>query len=606
MDTDLLYSNKFINDATVHGGYGLTEELRRQKLQEEFHQVLPTVTKEQMLLDNDMLRTNRVIDDEGNAKPINTRSIQKEVRSIISINSNQRLFFDKSALDDPSVYQKYLIDSQYDIFVELYNRIKTLQIAQDIPSYEDYSADTGFTLPEADDSPRELVRRLLQERFITSTTTVADINADLIDLLESSALVLLGQSTVVGLVNWLNVIVMSGAAVNPTRYWRPFYIDTDSSVKQILYKEQHPNNYRVVLPAIINHVKSIRLLSTEIPNTINNVTERNNLLIVKLRRVVDEVEIVLDPAKSLFNFILIKLDIGAYTTETLLSHMQERLNTVTKSMTTKSYGEIFRIDYTSSSGAITIRCINVELEFHLKFYSITSGNRDIVDGTGTVVGKSNGTIVDFSDDLWFRLGFPWPFELNSDGSDLYTRSMTNIVNFGVHKVFSQSYENDDFFNRDNEEFQALFDSQDFLTPGHKSTIINTYRPYGYPHLEHKYIYLIIKGLPNIKHITTGNTVIAFNDCDIFAKVLMNVSVGSIAYNTFVANPLIFTNALDKIEYLDIQWVDGRGQLVDFGKVDHSFTLEFIHYAVHADVNYYSTKLGAIDKKSYPDFLTGTV
>jgi hypothetical protein len=604
MDTDLLYSNKFINDASVHGGYGLTEELRRQKLQEEFHQILPTVTQDQLLLDTDMMRTNRVIDDEGNAKLINTRTIQKEIRMMLSINSNQRQFFERSDLGDPVSYQKYLIESQYDIFAELYNRIKTLQLAQDIPTYDEYSDATGFTLAEA--NSRELVQQLLNERFITSTTSVAEINANLIDLLESSALVLLGQSTIVGLVNWLNVIVMSGGAVDPTRYWRPFYIDDDNSVKQILYKEQHPNNYRVVLPNSINHVKSIRLLSTEVPNTISNVTERNNLIIIKLQRITGHIDIALDPTKSLFNFILVKLDIGAYTVSSLLAHMQERMNTITKNLTVKSYGEIFRIDFNQNSGAITIRCINVDLEFHLKFYSITNGQRNIVDATGNVVGKSHGTLVDFSDDLWFRLGFPWPFELEDDGSDLYTKSMTNVVNFGIHKVFAQSYSNDDFFNRSNEDFQELFTSNDFLIPGHKSTVINTYRPYGYPHLEHKYVYMIIKNFPNLKHITTSNQVIAFNDCDIFAKVLMNVSIGSIAYNTFVCNPLIFTNVHDKIEYLDIQWVDERGQLVDFGKVDHSFTLEFIHYAAHADVNYYSTKLGAIDKKSYPDFLTGSV
>jgi hypothetical protein len=69
--------------------------------------------------------------------------------------------------------------------------------------------------------------------------------------------------------------------------------------------------------------------------------------------------------------------------------------------------------------------------------------------------------------------------------------------------------------------------------------------------------------------------------------------------------LIFTNAIDKIEYLDVIWVDERGIQVDFGKVEHSFTLEFIHYVTQHDTNGYSTKLGIIDKKSYPEYLSGT-
>jgi hypothetical protein len=325
-----------------------------------------------------------------------------------------------------------------------------------------------------------------------------------------------------------------------------------------------------------------------------------------LRRKVDQVEIALDPIKSLFNFILIPLNVGAYTVQSILTHMQERMNTITKNLTVKSYGEIFRIEHNSNTGAITINCINKDLEFHLKFYATTTGVRDLIGASGAVIGKSQGTPINFADDLWFRLGFPWYFEVGSDGADLYTQSLSNIVNFGIHKVFAQTYSATDFFNRNNTQMQALISSQDFLVPGHKGNVINTYRPYGYPNLEYKYIYLVLKGFESMKHISTNNHVIEFSDCDVFAKVLMNAEIGAIAFNTFVCNPLIFTNTLDRIEYLDIQWIDERGQLVDFGKVDHSFTLEFIHYAIHVDINYYSTALGAFDKKSYPDFLTGSV
>ena len=71
------------------------------------------------------------------------------------------------------------------------------------------------------------------------------------------------------------------------------------------------------------------------------------------------------------------------------------------------------------------------------------------------------------------------------------------------------------------------------------------------------------------------------------------------------NPLIFPNVIDKISHLDVRWVNECGVLVDFGKVEHSFTLEFIHYITQADVNSYNTKLGTIDRKSYPDFLSGS-
>jgi hypothetical protein len=153
---------------------------------------------------------------------------------------------------------------------------------------------------------------------------------------------------------------------------------------------------------------------------------------------------------------------------------------------------------------------------------------------------------------------------------------------------------------------ANLSDNNLLLEQSRYTIVQTERPYRYPSIDMRYIYLVIKGYKNIDHMNQhNNVVVEFNDQDFFAKVQLNVATGEIAYDTFVSNPLIFTNAIDKIEYLDIMWVNDRGSQVDFGKVEHSFTLEFIHYITQNDTNAYDTKLGIIDKKSYPDYLSGT-
>ena len=75
------------------------------------------------------------------------------------------------------------------------------------------------------------------------------------------------------------------------------------------------------------------------------------------------------------------------------------------------------------------------------------------------------------------------------------------------------------------------------------------------------------------------------------------------YNTFVDNPCFFDNIKDNIYTLEFTWLDESGTEVDFGNVDHSFTLEFITYTKQSDVNSYSSQFGIIDKKSYPDYLS---
>jgi hypothetical protein len=138
----------------------------------------------------------------------------------------------------------------------------------------------------------------------------------------------------------------------------------------------------------------------------------------------------------------------------------------------------------------------------------------------------------------------------------------------------------------------------------KFDTLNTYKPYKYPDVAVKYIYLVLRGYKSINHVNQYNSVVTYKDSDIFAKVMLSEGAGLTCYNTFVDNPLIFLNAKDKIETFEVSWVDEQGVLVDFNKADHSFTLEIVHYVTQVEQNGYSTSLGEIDRKSYPDWLVG--
>jgi len=640
---NLLYQNKFVKDLNVHGGYGMTEELRKEKLKEHVTQRLPETPRGEKLIEHDILKSNKVITSTGDAKPLANRSNMKEKRTVLNINSNQRNFFTESELSNPAEFFNYIAASDYDEFAELYQLASDLSTAMNIQSYQDYAAENNIEITvigNQEARAREIVRNLVSDntlrdrqlrsqhlhihqqgqRDVLSTDgSVELINESLINLLTSVAVTVTGRADFESMANRLNSFAMSGAAYNPNNFWRPFYFtgntgDNDIKIKKIVYNEQFPNYYTVTLPSIIKHVKSIRLLSSEVPNTINNITERNNILTLQVRRKAvsavnndNPVPLQLKTDKNIFNFILIKLEVGHYDIDALLSHLKTRLNESCKEYLDKQHGDMFDITFNKNNGQVRFTCNRKELEFHVKFYSQLTDVTDVPNPgiIGDSLGKTPGVITNYSHDLWYMLGFPWPYEVTNTGDDRYVSVYTNVVNFGIHEVFEQGHLNNDIFDRKDEDnstaMSAIYTNTTNLSSV-EHDILNTYRAYRYPQLSGTYIYLVLKGLKGMQHVNQFNNVTSFRDKDFFAKIQLNVETGQMTYNSFTNSPLIFLNALDKLENLEIEWVDERGVRVDFNKVDHSFTLEVIHFVTQLDVNEYDTGLGAIDTLSYPKYL----
>ena len=598
MEDDLLFTNKFI-PMSFDTVSDMSKETRRHKVSQYFER-----------------------EGVNSSEPkLPERSVlEKEARVIISINSNQRNLTTEKELSDPTEYFNYISKQNYAQFEELYNLAKNLN--RNVETYDEYALQNGAPVitPTVNIVVRNIVAGLLaQERAFP--VNVSDINSELLALLNVNPSNVNGRADYESMTNLLNAFVMSGSAFNPDNFWRPFYFTgytntTQQAIKQIVYNEQLPNHYTITLPRIVDHVKSIRLVSAEIPNTVNNITERNNIITIQLQYYSSKInpetgkpfgwlDVPLDPSVSLFNFILVKLDIGIYTVDSLLAHMKQQINSVCQACTYRKYGDVFEITWKAATGVINIESKRKEVRFHLKFYSELTGLVDIVNpGNPTqVLGRSHGVITDYARDLWFLLGFPWPYEIDSDGSNKYTQKLTNQVPFGLHDVFAPSHINNDIFDRRNGALDEIYAEQSQLAAG-KYDILNTYKPYKYPDVAVKYIYLVLRGYKSINHVNQYNSVVTYKDSDIFAKVMLSEGAGLTCYNTFVDNPLIFLNAKDKIETFEVSWVDEQGVLVDFNKADHSFTLEIVHYVTQVEQNGYSTSLGEIDRKSYPDWLVG--
>jgi hypothetical protein len=627
-DQELLYRNQFVSDLNVHGGYGLTEELRKEKLKDFVTQELPEAPRDDKIVENDILKTNRVMTDDGKAKDLEQGIIVKEKRTVLNINSNQRNFLTDSELTDPSEFFNYILKDNYQEFSELYQLANNLGSTMNIQTYQEYAAENNIEIPvigNFESRCREIVRNIVSDRTVEKRTQqrsvsvlqkdgIDSINSSLINLLTSVAVTITGRSDFESMANRLNAFAMSGAAYNPNNFWRPFYFtgntgDNDIKIKKIVYNEQFPSKYKVTLPSIIKHVKSISLLGTEIPNTINNITERNNIIVLQIRRKGDiPVPLELKTDKNIFSFILVKLEVGNYSIESLLEHLEQKLNTTCRELLVKQHGDLFDVSWKPSNGQVTIECRRKELEFHLKFYSQLTDVSDVPNPgvIGESLGKTSGVITNYSHDLWYILGFPWPYEVDQNGGDKYTSILTNVVNFGIHEIFSPDHLNNDIFDRKDYDnsiaLKEIYDDTLYLSDS-KHDVINTYRAYRYPQMPGTYIYLVLKGLKSMQHINQFNGVTSFKDNDFFAKIQLNVKTGEVAYNSFISSPLIFLNAIDKLEELYIEWVDERGELVDFNKVDHSFTLEVIHYITQLEVNDYDTGLGTIDKRSYPLYLS---
>ncbi len=610
MDDDLLITNSFI-PFSYDTGNDMSIETKRHKVMQYIKE--NTDALKPLPRSTGQMSTSEAGGDGAITHPRPTHTslrgtLEKEERVIISINSNQRSLTSETNLEDPAEYFNYVSPENYAEFEELYNLAKSRN--RDLLTYEDYVAQTGTT-PTITVNQNAMVRSIVNALLAEAREfpdTIPDINSSLLSLVTVPAANTNGRADYESMANLLNAFVMSGSAFNPANFWRPFYftgyIDSavEQPIKQIVYKDQLPNKYSIVLPRIVDHVKSIRLVSTEIPNTVNNITERNNIITIQLKYYPipdgDLIDVPLDPTTSVFNFILVKIDVGVYTLDTLIKQMKQQINDACKLYTYKKYADLFDITWNASNGVIKIVSNRKDVYFHLKFYSELTGVIDIVNpgNTQEVLGKSHGVISSYVRDLWFMLGFPWPYEIASDGSNKYTQLLTNQIAFGVHEVFTSNHDDNDIFNRESGAIDVV------LADPVNSAILNTYKPYKFPDISVKYIYLTIKGFKSIEHVNQFNGLIEYKETDIFAKILLTEKPGDVCYNTFVENPLIFINAKDKIESLDITWVDEQGQLVDFNKVDHSFTLEMVHYVTQLDSNGYSTTLGTIDRKSYPSWL----
>lgn len=609
MDDDLLHTNQYIPNSNANAGYGMTAELRKFNLRAHAGTTeimlpdappLADVFSDDMLISNPVLggsETDGLLGIEAGTPGANRSGvIYKEKRTILAIDSKQRNITGSVNIADVAVgtFEAYVLPADWANFQTFFAALVASSASGTAISYQ------GGTQTVNPDAVNNSLQGLLHV-YAMSTSMGASIGKR---------------------INSLNGYLMASPTHSRTGYWRPFYYDsTHNQVRVIVHNEQKPSQYMIDLHDPVLNVKSIRLISSEIPNTVNNITERNNIITLSIRTSADKVPLALDSTVSTFRFVMIKLDVGCYELSDLITHIQTKLNAEARTHYTPISTDIFDVTLDAGSGKIEITCSESTYEFHLKFYSrledINQLTSSVIIGgpaNQVTLTKTIGNVTEHANDLWHMLGFPWPFEVDSDSTDKYTLTMNNVVRFDPHTELASGHADNDIFDRTNYIFETnIHDDKTYLDDVTKYEAVYNMKPYRYPCIETMYIYLVLKDFNNFHHITqgtggangtSGTNGTTFTHDDIFAKVLLNVTTGLVAYDSFVANPLIFPTALSKLERLDIRWISATGATVDFGGVDHSFTLEVIHYISQLESNHYSSTSGMTDKKSYPDYLVG--
>lgn len=542
------------------------------------------------------LNRNIVVDENLKLKVFADRIQQKEIRTVLNVSSNQRKLLKSNLLTDPYEYKGIINEANFNNFADLYNLAK--EVNRNIYTYQNYINTIGdltaltpltLTLPLR---PAKIIKDLLKLK-----SNIVPTGTGIEKLLIQIATGVDERTNYTAMASALNAYVMSSKVYNRDKYWMPFYFTGNeldlNPIRQYIFADATPSMYSIYLNKPLNHVKSIRLISCELFNSINNITEKNNIITLQIKPapnyINDGTTSNSTKLNTKYNFIMVILDVGVYTMDALIKHLEYKLNDACVSQTINKTADLFSVTWSLESGIIVIKSKNIKIVFHLKFYSELWGTGSMVTQVDNPVNATHGLVKNGSlnRELWYMLGFPWPYEIEQDNSNHYTLELTNVQNYHTHQVFKQ-------------DKLDIFDRSLDITNAFEN--FETLRPFKFPDVSIKCIYLIIKGLQSFNPFKPMES---FNLLtDVFAKVQISQNPGEICFDSFVTNPLVFLNVIENLNILEISWVDESGTLVDFNNVDHSFTLEVIHYVTQVDANLYNTTLGNIDKKSYPEWLLG--
>lgn len=352
-----------------------------------------------------------------------------------------------------------------------------------------------------------------------------------------------------------------GVASSSSSLYPPHpYFQRGPYIYRLEYHHPHANDYVINLPRAYNHVKSLQILSTEIPHCMSVVGVWNNLIQVD----VPSLEMSSDAPLTYF---MVQLKPGNYSITGLLDAIVSLLNVEVERYSADHVSDLFGYVYDASTGEITFQTTD-ESEFHWRWH------------------QKEGLSINRT--IWYMLGFEASYRLNSDGSSFYSGAYSNLIDYGISDL-----------------------------AGSVGYAEHVYVPYRLPIVAPmRYIFLSLNNFvsvvdvdePIVRRFDTGiggglTTVLPARHTGYFAKVLLHGSYGETLYNTYVSSPHVFRDGpLDTLSRLHVKWTDEDGFPVDFQGLDHSFTLEIIEQSIKLEKIGFSSQTGRYDHGPEPEAL----
>lgn len=374
---------------------------------------------------------------------------------------------------------------------------------------------------------------------------------------------------------------------------------TISKINKIVNGYPNPNFYSITLPRTLNNIVSIQMISSEFTNSMTVFNENNNKLYWQN----------IEDGETLHK---LSITPGNYSKNELETEIENRAFDIKRINISKSYNKehFFSVNIDESTGRVeiinfkkailtkSIQSINPviqsipsldsfddDTEFKITFahksHGLNVGDEIIISGATDHMGINSDNIngthtiisVDSDDSYTFKLS-----KINL--SD--TRNSTgggNSITVKVPTIFRMKFNEQDTcgeqlgFRNVGESFA--------ITP--YSTKITNYNEYinditkdengnniiiTNNQLKLQGDDYILMDIQNINNINSQGKL-----KNIFTKILLNGPKNSTLFNTFVEAKKIFSTPLTNINELEFSFYTQDGELIDFGGIDHSFTLE---------------------------------
>jgi len=305
----------------------------------------------------------------------------------------------------------------------------------------------------------------------------------------------------------------------------------------------NPNSYAVDLDRAYTNIKSIRVISSEIPNTDTVVNLTNNGMFFRL---IDKNKPPPTPSDPYSQNIL------------------------TKDGSIDWFLYIPPADYTATELAA---------EIEMGVNNMLFGEAGLSNVFTVTANEKKGT---FEINTQLPYAFYWQFLLNPD---LRWRNLHAMLGFPVNfSSATQSY---------SMSFSNLIPTNPILPSGSPlpTTVIQV--PFAAFSLrKSSIIWLQLNGYETIYDTLTQNKYFAMFTID-------SVGPNQIAYDTFSPTAQVFiASPLTSLTTLDVRFYDETGLPYNFNNVDNAFTLEIVHHLDRFMGADYSSRRGVNDKTSY--------